>query len=182
VLLASSTYLAGSGSLLLSTNDYGSSWTQNTTLGSPITVAVSETGQYQSVYSISGSVPTGSTMNVSSDSGTTFNQITSFGQGSTTLFMSSNGQYQTSAGGTGYLSGSIVNSSDYGSTWTKVHEETNIFGGVVFYGDMSLDGQYQYVALNNCKILKSSNYGASGSWSTIVDKTSVVTTIRIDIF
>jgi hypothetical protein len=138
-------------------SDYGVTWTAKgpANLG-PIEVAVSSTGQYQTVVGGSGGGY------ISSDYGVTW---TAKGISGDSIAMSSTGQYQTING--------ISVSSDYGATWSSVpvispNDNYNVddWNDV----DISSTGQYQVavtlysgVGNYNDAIYGSNNYGGTSA-------------------
>jgi alpha-tubulin suppressor-like RCC1 family protein/photosystem II stability/assembly factor-like uncharacterized protein len=130
------------------------SWTTSSTLpvGSQANYfSSSEDGQYQIVSDTSGY------LKVSSNNGTSWNEITSLPQGEwVCVVVSRSGEIMMATRG----DANIYVSNDYGQNWTAkpVSSPANSC-------DMSYNGLYQIVVGNNGEIHRSSNYGST--WNTI---------------
>ena len=179
-MLAISSNLNSSGQFIKGyiyrSSNYGSSWTTITSAYDYWTnVKNSDNGQYViATTEISYNY-------ISSDYGVTFSPITSLGQtGGGSIALSSTGQYQMliTNGVNGYTFG-VYNSSDYGSTWTKLSfpipnlkningcaidssGSTYLISGSVIYSDQTYDDAY---------ILRSTDHGAT--WQTQYTKRGV---------
>jgi hypothetical protein len=126
--------------------------TATTTSGSRTwySVAMSETGQYQSTVVYGGQI------NISSNYGVNWNAV-DISQNWSKISMSSNGQYQTA---TIETSERIYISSNFGMTWTA-KDNLRIWRGV----SLSSTGQYQTALVEGGQIYISSNYG--NNWSAM---------------
>lgn len=168
---------------LFRSNNYGSSWIQ---ILSPYgywkSIAVSGDGKYMLAAQYNGSVYQ------STDSGSTFNTISSLGTNTFTgIAVSSTGQYQTvvaqeTSGGAYYLK----RSSDYGATWANPTSVTTSYtdpygGGTTEYTSqnmygVTMDSTGRYQAVGTLKDIVNSNtyptyfsssdYGATWTYST----------------
>jgi hypothetical protein len=113
-------------------------------------VAVSETGQYQSTVVLGGQIY------ISSNYGVNLNAV-DISRNWSKISMSSNGQYQTA---TIETSEQIYISSNFGMTWTA-KDNLRIWTGV----SLSSTGQYQTALVYGGQIYISSNYG--NNWSAM---------------
>ena len=117
-------------------SSYGNIWRKivfsNTTNNWQV-VCVSDSGQYQTANN-------SSYIWISNDYGNTWTQISETGSssynGTTSLSMSSSGQYQVGAGSSNYY---IIYSSDYGNTWGYIDTITD---NTITSISMSSSGQY----------------------------------------
>ncbi|HRY36901.1 MAG TPA: hypothetical protein P5230_03445, partial [Candidatus Magasanikbacteria bacterium] len=114
-------------------------------------ISISSDGKYQIAGNSSNNL-----LYSSSDYGYSWTTTTP-GWGYTKTAMSSDGKYQTITG----LGNQIRVSSDYGKTWSIGR---GAFAGCHSSISMSSDGKYQLATCNG-SIVRSFNYGISGSWS-----------------
>jgi len=182
---------------LFRSNNYGSSWIQ---ILSPYgywkSLAVSGDGKYMLAAQYNGSVYQ------STDSGSTFNTISSLGTNAfTAIAVSSTGQYQTvvaqeTSGGAYYLK----RSSDYGATWANptsvATSYIDSYSGTTQYTSQNMycvamdsTGQYQKIGTLQDIVnsntyptyFESSDYGATwiGSWNQGFKKDNNAGAIKI---
>jgi photosystem II stability/assembly factor-like uncharacterized protein len=159
---------------IYTSDDYGKTWIENTTTPRHCWVSntMSGSGQYQTAVA-NGYYDKAYTgyIYVSSDYGKTWNIQFPYNNCWTAIAMSNNGQLQTAVSlfidgviDPHNVMGYVYNSSDYGMTWYK-----NRTMPVSYYTcvDMSGDGKYQVIGVNNCNfgpstpgpIFMSYNYG-----------------------
>jgi hypothetical protein len=155
------------GSDMYNSSNYGSNWSQNTSAPTRARysgLAISQSGQYQTVTAAYSSGYTNYGIYTSSNFGSTWSyaisEMSYLGQ----VTMSASGQYQMYVATTGeaYLS------SNYGSSWTRNYDAPG--GGVKL--SMSASGQYITVCVYNGYMYNSSSYGSTWSINSSASNTA----------
>ena len=171
------------GNNIYRSTDFGQTWTTNQILLLPgekmITVAISATGQYQTIFTETSNPTTGKIL-ISQDYGANWsNTTTTIANGIYSLAISGNGQYQIlcqKGERAGNSLGNIFYSNTYGATWINSNFQISNFPGFNFDLNqtiaISYDGKYQTVlalgqssSSNNLgNIFINDNYGIGSSW------------------
>jgi hypothetical protein len=151
----------GQGDLLTSTN--GNTWNPktSTTLINWRGMAISASGQYQTITSYQGKIYS------SNNYGETWTILYNTVLNWWCVSMSSSGQYQT----LGEINGNIYISNNYGNTWTQKLSGTNRAWSKI---SISSSGQYQIGSVSNGYIYVSSDYGNTWTQSFTINTWSGV--------
>jgi hypothetical protein len=144
-------------------SDYGITWRKITDGLSELflaTIAMSASGQYQTIAGESLYDLYPPAIYISSDYGNTWTSTDS-SYGFTDIAISASGQYQTAVFARSSRTGKILRSSNYGSTWSTISLN------LVWYAvAMSASGQYQTAVVNAANIYISSDYGSTWTSNT----------------
>jgi hypothetical protein len=135
----------GYGNQILTSSDYGNSWTARDSVRNWLRGAMSSDGKFQAATADSGQVYT------SSDYGVTWTARDS-NRSWIDVAMSSDGKYMTAT----VASGQIYTSSDYGVTWTARDSNRSWY-----FVAMSSDGKLQTALVYGGQIYTSSDYGVT---------------------
>jgi photosystem II stability/assembly factor-like uncharacterized protein len=123
----------------------------------PVGIAMSSSGQYQTISAYSAGIFN------SSDYGASWSQVTSSAYQWQMVAMSSNGQYQLASDSS--YTGTLWLSSNYGITWNVTGSTKN--NGNWYGVCMSDSGQYMFASGYGTSIYYSSNYGATWNYTNI---------------
>jgi len=133
---------------------YGTNWIQSYSLANTRNIAISSTGQYQTVI-----IDQGNTIYTSSNYGVNWSaRTTSSSEYWRSICVSSTGQYQSA----GTLYRGTYYSINYGATWIKSNMP-NVFS--VPSIAMSFNGQYQTLLVNGSGKWESTDYGVN--WTEV---------------
>jgi hypothetical protein len=126
-------------------------------IGSPVGVAMSSDGVYQTVTGYSSGIFR------SADYGVSWTQVKSSAYQWQMVAMSSTGQYQLASDS--YAGATLWRSIDYGASWSVSGSSKN--NGYWYGVAVSDSGQYMFASGQGTSIYYSSNYGASWSISNV---------------
>jgi len=145
----------GTGRGIWVSSDFGENWTNVLTVSNPVRVAVSSTGQYQTICTNNGQIWR------SADSGQNW-QAVETNRTWKSVAMSSTGEYQTAV----VTGGQVYRSTDFGQTWNLI--TNSALPASAQWNDvaMSSNGEQQIAVIQDGLIFISENYGVT--WSPIV--------------